>query len=444
MDTIRSWLIGIIIIYFLSHSFFILPFGDQVLGVLTLILILFLLPLTQGFPRMISISMLIIGTILLFISGHYHDWYNSLTMNLPLIVLIMIVPIMAFPLQLGKYDEHISDFIRSYGSDSKKLFLSITSTFFFLGPIINLGSIRLMDNLLNKVELPKEFLAKVYMRGFTSTIVWSPFFAALLLVLFLVEVPLLLYLPFGLFLGLFHLLVANLLFTQESKKLPWEMKKGKEVNFKKIYELLFIFLVFFIFVFCFDLILPIKMIVVVTVSAITVASLWSLYLKQIRQFTKEINYYRRKTVLLSRNEIVLFITAGFFGSVISQTTVGASINQWISLISNVSILLFICSIILLTCLLALIGIHQIVTISAIATSIVPVDIGVHSIIFALVLMAAWTVATIVSPITPVNVILSSLIQKRFFDISIKWNGLFALIMIGIYSIGIYLIHLIIF
>ncbi|OLO28665.1 hypothetical protein BTR23_17270 [Alkalihalophilus pseudofirmus] len=441
MKHFSSLCIGVLIIAFLTHTFFPFPYGNGILGFLTLFVLFILIPRTKLFPRIMSLLMLGVGFALLIVYGNIGNWSESITLNLPLVILIMVVPLLSIPLRLGKYDRAISDFIKQYGRNPRKLYFSIMSIFFILGPIINLGSIRLIDSLLGKLNLPKEFLAKVYMRGFTSVIVWAPFFAAVLLVLFLLEVPLLHYLPFGFGLGLIQLVVASLFFYFESKRIDWSLEVGSKVKYRKLIELLVIFLLFFILVFSLDVLLNIKMIVIVTISSIIMAFIWSIYLKEFWSFTRNLNVYRKDTILLSANEFIMFITAGFFGAVVAGTSVGEWINSGISTLSNTSVLLMIISIIFVTSLLAFLGVHQIVTISAIATSVSTMDGNVHSIVFALTFMSAWAVATMVSPITPVNVILVNVIKLNFIQISMKWNGLFALLMIGVYSISIYLIYL---
>lgn len=386
--------------------------------------------------------MLFIGIIVMFSSGNAENWEESIMVNLPLVVLLVFVPILSFPIGLGKYDEHVGHFIKRYSGSSRKLFFSITGMFFLLGPIINMGTIRLIDDLLKKLQLPEEFLAKSYLRGFTAIIMWSPFFASLLLVLHLVNVPLYSYLPAAIVVGLLHLLVSNVLFIKESKKMKWTIVERPHFRLRKLNELIVIFCLFFLLVFVLDFLFNIKMVISVTIAALLLSILWSLYLKAPKGFLARFKQYRKQAIDLSANEIVLFLTAGYFGSVISKTPVGEVINHIIVSLGNLSVLLLIFSIILFTGLLAMVGLHQIVTISALATTVVAVDIGIDPVIFALTLMCAWTSATIVSPITAVNVILFNLLNRGFKDIAIRWNGIFTLVIISVYTLSIYMLHLI--
>lgn len=100
----------------------------------------------------------------------------------------------------------------------ERLFYSWRSVrFFILGPIINLGSIRLVDAMLAKLKLPVEFLGKEYVRGFMSVIMWSPYFAAVLLVLYYVNISVSDYLFFGVMLEFIQLLIGSILFIKDGK-----------------------------------------------------------------------------------------------------------------------------------------------------------------------------------------------------------------------------------
>ncbi|WP_368505432.1 hypothetical protein AB3N04_07225 [Alkalihalophilus sp. As8PL] len=441
MDHIRAWFMQILIGVYLVHTFFVIPHGDKMLAVLTFIVIVLLLNKLKGFSKVISSMMLLIGFILVMYTEQYENVKNSLIVNLPLVVLLVTVPVLGFPLRFGKYDKQLSNFIKRYGRNDNRLFLAITTVFFIIGPVINMGSIKLIDNLLNKLSLSKGLLARSYMQGFTATLLWSPFFASLLLVLNLVGVSLYSYLPFAIPVAITHLFVSNLLFSRIGKYDELPLIANQAVRMKKIYELITVFILFFLAVFIIDWILTINMITSVTIAACLIASIWSIYLKSIHVFGNHLREYRKKTILLSSNEVVLFLTAGFFGSVISNTTLGEYINRAILVIGESSILLMILSIILLTTALSMIGVHQIVTISALAATVNPLVVGLEPVAFALTLMSAWIIATIVSPISAANAIITTLVNRTYFEIAIKYNGPFIVLMTIVYTMCIYIVQM---
>ncbi|WP_026688586.1 hypothetical protein [Alteribacter aurantiacus] len=441
MDALKTWVLKLLIGIYVIHTLVIIPYGETILATLTAVVVVLLLSHLRGFSRVMSAFMLVTGFLIIFATGNLGLIKSSLTVNLPLVVLLVTVPVMGFPLRLGKYDEQLSHFVKKHGRNNNRLFFSITSVFFLIGPVINMGSIKLMNNLVEKLSLAKGLLARSYMQGFTSTLLWSPFFASLLLVLNLVGVSLYTYLPFGLGIALLHILVANVLYSQFAKDTAFSSAGIQTVRMRRIYELIVVFVLFFGAVFLIDRLLGISMIISVTFAAVFVAIIWSMYLRVGTEFVGHVKEYSGKTILLSSNEVVLFTTAGFFGAVIATTEVGTYINRFVLAISESSVFFLILSIIVITALLALGGVHQIVTITALATTVRPLEVGVDPLIFALTLMSAWSLATIVSPISAANVIVMNLLGRGYKEIAFTFNGAFILVMISLYTLFIYVIHL---
>lgn len=79
--------------------------------------------------------------------------------------------------------------------------------------------------------------------------------------------------------------------------------------------------------------------------------------------------------------------------------------------------------IVVSSVLAMIGIHQIVTVISIASSVTDADLGVENLVFALTLMSAWAVSSIVSPVSPLSIIVTSLLRWTHYEVALKWNGL---------------------
>lgn len=442
MDSWRSGLILILIALFFTHSFFQLPHGEELLGFFTLLVIITWLPHAKKLTRILGSLMLLIGSIILFMNESSLDvWIHAITQNVPIMTLIVLAPILAIPLRLGKYDKSIESITNRYRSRPVTLFASMSSVFFLLAPIINLGAIKLIHAMFNKQKFPVEFLARVYIRGFTSVITWSPYFAAVLLVLFYFDLSVKEYLPYAIFLGVIQLIFGNLLFIFEYKSITFSKVEAKEaIPSWKLLELFFVFSLLTMTILLFEHIVHIKMIVVVSLTVLIFPFFWSLYLKRFSSFLVGVTIYRKRTLLATSNEVILFLSAGFFGIVMSNTSIGLFLNEGIYYLKDISVLLMIFSTIVFTSFLAMLGIHQIITVTALASSVVLSQLDISSLIFALTLLSAWSVATIVSPITPVNIIVTNLLERPYHHVAIQWNGLYSLGVILLHTLVIYLLY----
>src|SRR5699024_5246219 len=92
-------------------------------------------------------------------------------------------------------------------------------------------------------------------------------------------------------------------------------------------------------------------------------------------------------------------------------------------------------------LFSFIGVHQIVTISAIVATVSYDELGIHVIIMAMMLLSAWSVATTISPVSPVVISVSNLIEENVYRIILRWNLLYGVVLLITHSIIIYCIHL---
>src|SRR4051812_43592647 len=100
-----------------------------------------------------------------------------------MLCLITLAPLLSIPLRLSGYFEAVASLQRNLLHQPKKLYGGITGTLFLLSPILNLGSVRIINEFLEELKLPSAVSAKSYLVGFTTAVMWSPYFASVSLVL---------------------------------------------------------------------------------------------------------------------------------------------------------------------------------------------------------------------------------------------------------------------
>lgn len=434
-----------LVVLFLLNYYLFFDAEFRLLGLLTFIGILLYLPSTTDLSRWFSIAMLIIGGIILWVAQiPVTEWAPMFTKNMPLVILILFVPVLAIPLSIGQYNEEVKKIIEKYSEQPKVLFAGITSTVFILGSIINLGALAIVHSVVDRNSFPKRFLGVAYVRGFTSVIIWSPFFASVFLILFALDLSIGNFLLYSLTLGVIQLLVANVWFNYvEKSRILFERKEyeGNEINNKKIAKLTVIFLLLITIILVAERFIQENMSIFITIIVVVFTIIWSLFINKIVLFTREFSQYIHNIIPGRANEVALFLTAGFFSGALVHTTLGHYLQRFLVYLGNYSIILVIFFIIFLTVFLALLGIHQIVTITAFLASVTPVDIGISNLIFALTLTSSWSLSTLLSPITPVNIISGGLLHTKITQL-MKWNVPFAIVMMFIYTIIIYVYHLI--
>ncbi len=166
------------------------------------------------------------------------------------------------------------------------LYLLITGLFSLIGPITNLGSLYIVHAMMKKVKLPNELLGRVYVRGFTSVHTWSPYFASVFLVVYSLNIPIHQYLPYGLILSFFQILIAYYLFRYiEMRHIELGfIESDRYINYKKLYELFAVLLLLTGFIFVFEPFVTLNASVLISISVLVFAFLWTVYLKPRRNF----------------------------------------------------------------------------------------------------------------------------------------------------------------
>lgn len=449
VNKLKKWgnrlLLALIILFVLSNLV-PMPYVDLIIPLLTAAVILMSLLFSKGLSKIFGTAMIIIGSVILLIQGEpITVWMDGVTRNLALVCLIIFVPILSIPINLGNYDRKLAQFASRFTGKPHLLYLFISGAFSILGPITNLGAIHIIHSMLEKLKLPVDFLGRVYARSFSSVNTWAPYFASVFLVVYSLGIPISTFLPYGLLLSFLQLTTSNLLFSfKETRTIQiGSMAVEKVESPKKLYELLAVILLLTGFIFFLEPISSLNTSVLILVIVVAFSIIWSYYLKMPQQFLVGANSFRKSIFERGSNEISLLLTAGFFGVVLSKTVLSTYINSLWSQLADVSVLLLIFSTIMIVGVLSFVGIHQIVTISSIIASVSYEQFGIHDITMAMTLLSAWAAATIISPITPLNVVISNLLKINVFTLIFRWNLLYAILIVCVHTVAIYVVHLLI-
>lgn len=136
------------------------------------------------FPRWLGMIMMTAGILVEWRKGTgVQGISDGLFLILPLICLLTLAPLLSIPLRLSGYFQAIAALLRNLMYQPKKLYAGITGTLFLLAPVLNLGSVRILNEFLEEIKLPSAMSAKSYLVGFSTAVMWSPYFASVSLVL---------------------------------------------------------------------------------------------------------------------------------------------------------------------------------------------------------------------------------------------------------------------
>lgn len=439
MRLITNYITVVLLVLMFLNYVVQISFIENMVGIMTFFVIFLVVISTNKTNQIFVITMMGISAWILYYNKEPVDyWLQAITNNLPLVSLIVISPILSIPVKLGKYDYYINSFILRYTNKKGQLYFVISSLFFLLSPLLNLGAIHLVHSIINKLKLPKEFLGRVYIRSFFTASSWAPYFASVFLVIYYLKIPFKNYLWFGLILGIIQVVTSYLLYMWwEAKCINIKLSENDEyIRKDKIIEFIVALILLVCSIFLFEDLLATNIVVLISSIIILFTLVWSIYLKKVESLIHHMKHFFHNVIPRSSNEIVLFLSAGFFALAISNTNFGTFSNTLWQKIADISMILLIFSTIASIALISLAGIHHIVTISIILTSVDHVASGISDLVMAMIMLSSYAIGAMVSPVSPANTIVANLIKENMYEV-IKYNLIYAALICLIHSIIIY-------
>ncbi|MEH7075919.1 hypothetical protein [Neobacillus drentensis] len=381
------------------------------------------------FPRWLGIVMMTAGIIIEWKKGTgVNGISDGIFLILPLICLLTLAPLLSIPLKLSGYFDSIALVLRNLLHQPKKLYAGITGTLFILGPILNLGSVRIINEFLEDLKLPSAMSAKSYLVGFSTAVMWSPYFASVSLVLHYLNVPFKAYILYGLGLSLLALLVGNILFAVWEKRHSITKVLPAKAPLQKAHRNQFIKLVLFV-VLLMGLCLFIEamtnwsMIVIVCLVSIIAPLFYGILSKDKKRLITPLVDFRDRSVPMMNNEIMLFMSAGMLAFAMKGTTAANGVSDFLVGLSHQSFFLFALAVMVIVLGITYIGIHQIAAVGALAMQLNPAELGMSNLGLALLLLLTWSISTALSPFSGLNLMVSRFAGISGVQVGLRSNGI---------------------
>lgn len=431
--------------YFSMYFLFLLVFLNEFFSIpiklfmllSSLGIIIFLvssLYMTRGFQLYVSLASLLVGHIIFLKYNLSIDvWYNSMMKGLGMPVLFVAIPLISFPIKYGHYLESIENYVVAKREKPGFLFSFLALMHLALTVALNIGSIPTMQKLLERVKFPTKYLSLLYTAGYSSYMVFSPYDAAVNMVLLFTAVSYSEYFLSASAMVILIILVSALFLKTDTKllgELNQNLSYSKENgNHKKVYELLMHIFILIFLAFIGDRYIHFSNALYTITAIIIIYSLiWGFLLRILGQYKNELSDYS-SNLLSCKSFLPFLISASFLGALVSYTPLKESIEGILLSLNSLPLYLIIQGFLLLTMLLCLIGIHMMISVTTLALTVTPELIGLSNSAFALTLLTCWYMAMCISPFVPFTLIVAETINEKPLNIAFKHNLKFCLVMI---------------
>ncbi|QHS23362.1 hypothetical protein GWK91_10535 [Virgibacillus sp. MSP4-1] len=375
--------------------------------------------------KVLTGSLFFLGILIHFFQGYTGlNLFNGITQNLALLSIIILAPLLSIPLRQEGIIDGVVTMFEKRNDDEQKTFYGTSGFMLSLAPILNMGALRIVHGFLKDINIQPKMLSQAYYSGFTPSIIWSPFFASVGIVLFTMEMSYLNYMPIGMTFAVIQILIGFFILRprKSDDDIP-EQVSLKEDNQNKNLVLLLIFVVSLLILLVLqEAIIDQPMLTLVCMNCMIIPVVWAV-IRQKQGRMKEVFLPYKKQVANGINmEIAIFLSAGLFGNALVNTRIVDVVGAILVWSSQISIFLLFLLILLLVTIMALFGMHQIIVVPIILTLLLSTDIQVSAMAIAFMCTFAWMLSSAISPLNALNIIISSCVRKDGWTVAYRWNG----------------------
>ncbi|NNK97350.1 MAG: hypothetical protein HKP41_23590 [Desulfobacterales bacterium] len=392
-------------------------------------LILFLcatLCINRGFMQIASIVALAAGHLLIFrYDLSFAEWHNCLTKGILMPLLFVVIPLISIPISNGGYLESMEHFVAERRNRCGQVFLSLAVIHLALTVALNIASIIIFQRLLDPLNLPRKYLARLHIAVYSSNMMFSPYDPALNMILLYQNVS---YADY--FLPALILVTAIvglcLLFVLMDKKLLQDVYDAlpevtKPHSLRKLIELMTHVLTLIILAFLGSLLMPDTPTIFIVSGIIVIYSLVWIFLvgtfddlKQgLRKYNKNFDDYIQFLPFL--------IALSFFGSAVSLTPIRDYIGEFLMYLNGMPLYFVGMSFMVFVAGLSFCGIHMIIPVTTLALTVSPETLNLTPVAFLALLMVSWVAGMTISPLIPFTVVTSSAMRVKATTLAYRWG-----------------------
>ncbi|MDQ0352312.1 hypothetical protein J2R98_002156 [Alkalibacillus filiformis] len=418
---------------FVDHD--ILPI---LVSLFALITIISFIPYLKKVP-MILISSLLGLSFIFFIQGEgLWGMFHGLNTNVSVLAIFIFVPLISIPIYQGNYLLYLETVFNYYIKTTKQLYIYVKTALMGVGSVMNLGTVPILFQLTDTESYkPYRMLrTRALGRGFAMAFMWSPYFISVALIISYFDVEWIQLFPLGISMAIIGIVLGSFFESKHDAVIPTDEEVESNVSIdqakKKLLELLVIIIVMTAAIMVIEYFVNLSVLTIIPLIAIVLSIGWGLVYQSPKELGRSFFNFTQERLPAMGNELSLFIAAGAFGAAILSAGASDWIIYFIDVFGISHILVLIPVLLVVVNLLSFVGVHPIITMTALAITLSssPIFIDDHFLL-SFGLLSAWMVSVISSPFSGLNLLMSGLAQSNPIAIGPKSNLPFALTLWGI-------------
>lgn len=451
-NSIRSHLLRVIIIAFavlyLCNYFLKLPALSYMASILLLYIISQVVFQLPKINRRVVLTLFCAGAALLFWAGIKPAlWLTALMKNASLVTLFICVPMMSLPFFYEDYQGQLKIVAQTRMQTLLPFCLLLTLCTHIMGVLISIGAITVMYELMApnaKLYNSEDTFLSTLLRSYCSAGFWSPAWASVLVLTAQTDVSWVSLIPVGIIFTIIYNSINLAGIAYKIRRHPenyqrLQPEEGVNVNWQKIRTMMALAAILISSIIIASLLTPWSLLIIIPLVSMIFPGFCGIFQKHLPEYKNGMKKYYSESLFKVQNVVALFTAAGFLGKALELSGVGdllpGLLPYWLSSYSA----LLSATIIIIMIIPSMIGVHPVITGTALVSAIVPASIGMDVTTFALTIMTGWVLTTLMSPFSAVSLITSGLSGRSSWSLALGINGRFGLFCLVIFSIIISLV-----
>ena len=403
-----------------------------------------------GYAKLSGLNKKIIGILLgisalMLISGTASVApVAAINENAGIAVLLLTVPLLGFILSYAPYERIIERFVADNMHTGYRLYALTLGLVVFLAALMSIGSLPFAYQLMrpSAAHYSEKVLHLALTRGFIMTMYWAPNLICVAIVMKYVHVSWEELALAGVVFAFGAYVVAMLLGLFELRGIV-EKDRVIVASTRKTNDMkrALILLVQVAAILCTIMLITNKLgmtiFFAVSVVALTMPLLIALITGKLQIWINRLRDYCSQSINAGINQYLMFITIGIFGHVLGHSTIILQLQKHCAFIGELGTIAVSLIIISIIALLSLVGLHPIITISALAVSIGGMELALNKIQLGMSLISGYILYSILSPFSAEVMIMSAITNKNTYQMGIGLNWHFALLYMIVVEILIY-------
>lgn len=425
-----------------------------VLGTLVFAAITLFLRHLRGMTLWLTVAFMAVGALLLlFQKAEAGYWFEAAGVNVTLVTLFVFAPLFGIPVRLPAYMDGLKRFYETKLRSRFALFGGTQLLTQIMGVFLNIGSIPVVYHMVFAKAHPGMAmpLANALNRGFAGAILWSPYFAAMAVVLTSLSVEWPALLPYMLGLALISLVVSMAVDykgiraagsthaqgdTEGSDDSRTESADHPGTSAFPVGLAVYLAAAIVV-ILVLERFIDWPMVLITCLADVLFPLIWCLAKGASATYRQGLNNHLTITLPALKKEMTLFLAAGFFSGSIGTIGFGAYVPVLLELIPlpiSISFSIFTVALIAVT---SMIGLHPIILVTILATGIDPALVHLSPNEFAMLLLGSWSLSNGISPSSAVNNLLAGLYKKPVYELAMPnykfaaWMGAALLVYLAV-------------